>query len=259
MKFSIEWPADDYAIGSYIQAKIADNYLSKLNIHPNDKVLDIGCGEETYTKKIAQSFPLASILGVDSSISMLTLAQAKTHSCPNLTFEHNDASTMNYHNRFNAIISFWCLQWIQDIHKTFANIYHALKPSGNFFAILPTGDDAFFQTYLQVKNTEQFAFLENFIPPIDYQKFEALPQILAALPFHQTKITRQPIEIELPGIDIYQKFVAGIPFFDNQLSPTEVQKIRTSMVNTYQQNCIKNHNNHYLFSLRLYVIEASKN
>jgi len=49
-----EWPAKDYAIGSYIQSSVADNYLHCLKIKPNDKVLDIGCGNGTYSRKILE-------------------------------------------------------------------------------------------------------------------------------------------------------------------------------------------------------------
>lgn len=45
-----EWPANDYAIGSYIQATVAEEYLPYLNMKPADKVLDIGCGNGAFTK-----------------------------------------------------------------------------------------------------------------------------------------------------------------------------------------------------------------
>lgn len=45
-----EWPANDYAIGSYIQATVAEEYLSYLKVNPTDKILDIGCGNGAFTK-----------------------------------------------------------------------------------------------------------------------------------------------------------------------------------------------------------------
>ena len=50
-----EWPANEYAIGSYIQATVADRYLDRLQINPDDTVLDIGCGNGIYSQKILEN------------------------------------------------------------------------------------------------------------------------------------------------------------------------------------------------------------
>lgn len=70
-----EWPANDYAIGSYIQSTVAEEYLSYLKTNPTDKILDIGCGNGAFTKNILQQVPQGSVLGIDASENMLHLAQ----------------------------------------------------------------------------------------------------------------------------------------------------------------------------------------
>ena len=48
--------------------------LHFLELAPDDKVLDCGCGEGYYTKAVADVLPLSSVFGTDISKDELTVA-----------------------------------------------------------------------------------------------------------------------------------------------------------------------------------------
>ncbi|HVT63093.1 MAG TPA: class I SAM-dependent methyltransferase, partial [Legionellaceae bacterium] len=84
----LEWPADNYAVGSYIQATVSNLYLPQLNIKPTDSILDIGCGEGAYSVEILKHYPMASLLGIDSSKNMIESAQQKTSGLSRIAFQY---------------------------------------------------------------------------------------------------------------------------------------------------------------------------
>jgi SAM-dependent methyltransferase len=49
---------------------------------------------------------------------------------PNLSFQCQDATKLNFYNEFDAIASFYCLHWITDHMPVLEGIKNSLKPSG---------------------------------------------------------------------------------------------------------------------------------
>ncbi|MGL5743270.1 MAG: class I SAM-dependent methyltransferase [Legionella sp.] len=179
-----EWPADDYAIGSYIQASIAEHYLKYLTLKPTDSVLDIGCGNGAFSRKIVERIPPGSFWGIDASQNMLQLAKDELVNYPNVTLQQADVLTMNFDEQFDYITSFWCLQWCAfAIESAFLKIYHSLKPGGKILTLFPVGDDPYITSYYALRRAGLYPFLNDFKPHVDYQNFHHLPERILALPF----------------------------------------------------------------------------
>lgn len=254
-----EWPASDYAIGSFIQASIADNYLKYLTIQPRDHVLDIGCGSGAYSRKILAKIPQGSLLGIDASENMLKLAREEMASYPNVSLQQTDVLTMKFDNQFDYIVSFWCLQWCAfSIEKAFQNIYRALKPGGKILTLFPSGDDPFITSYTAVKASGEFACLDNFKPPVDYQNLSHLQERILALPFKQTQVERLKHALPLPSLDVFRKFVNGIAFFHGQVPADKIAVINEAMVKTYDRECQEKYQGEYWFNLSIYLIRGEK-
>lgn len=252
-----EWPAEDYAIGSYIQATVSDMYLPQIHIPPHSSVLDIGCGDGSYSMKIIQQSPLSAFIGLDRSENMLHLARNRTQQT-HILFERGDVATMKYRNQFDYILSFWCLQWVHDLYGAFQNIYQALKEDGQFFALFPSGDDALIHTYLKVKASNQFPVLNQFIPPVDYPYLKKQLSKLHKLPFKKLHIELKPHTITLPTLTIFQKFLQGVPFYQGQVPEQDIQNIHQAMVDIYARECAAKYEGEYLFHFRTYVVTAQK-
>jgi ubiquinone/menaquinone biosynthesis C-methylase UbiE len=253
-----DWPAEEYAIGSFIQSTISDRYLHHLPIYPSDHVLDIGCGDGSYSLKIMQQYPMASFTGIDSSTNMLELAKKTISNFPNVTLKNKDVDSMTFSKEFDCILSFWCLQWAKKIKLALEHIYLALKDGGRFFALFPTGDDPYMLMYHQVRDSEQFSSLKKFTPPVDYSQFSDLREKFFFLPFINPKMERVQQNIILPSLDMYRKFVNGIGFYQGQIPTEKILEINEAMVQAYKIYCDEHYKGKFLFEFSTYILSAEK-
>lgn len=253
-----EWPANDYAIGSYIQSTVTDLYMDSLDCPPSGRILDIGCGNGAYTRKILDTVPQGSVLGIDASENMLHLAQDVIKDYPNFSIQKDDVLTMKFASEFDCIVSFWCLQWVDDIVKAFGNIINALKPGGKLFTIFPAGDDPFIMGYYALREAGQFRSLDHFTPPMDYARLDNLPERLKAIPCKRLTLELRRHSIILPSLDVFRKFVNGIAFYQGQVPGHEIKDINEAMVQNYNRDCQKNHHGELQFNFTIYVVTGEK-
>ena len=111
--------------------------LFDFNIKGNERILDVGCGNGSIINSIAQKYPSVSITAIDISDSMLEYAR-ENNSPPNIEYRKFNATTIDYENEFDIVVSFACLQWIKgdDQVKALNNIAEALKKEGCFIGLL---------------------------------------------------------------------------------------------------------------------------
>lgn len=253
-----EWPAGNYAVGSYIQAAVAEQYLRYLNPDPADYILDIGCGDGSFTTKIITKVPKGRVLGIDRSENMLQLARAKAVDYPNFSVQKSDVLEMNFKQQFDHVVSFWCLHWCMDLPTAYKNIYEALKPGGKILTLLPTGDDPFITSYETVKASGDFPQLKEFVPPIDYQKVRHLPAIIARLPFKNAQVDMPKQTILLPSLEIFRKFVNGLAFFNGHVPEEDIPLINEALVKAYDVECQKKYRGEYWFNFSIFLVRAEK-
>src|SRR3989344_5438017 len=98
------WEGKYYTSHSDWQFHFAMVALKYLQFSPNAKVLDIGCGDGRLTKHIASLVPSGTVLGLDSSPLMLSVANSVT--MPNLSFVLGDATQLPSDHQFNYVTSF---------------------------------------------------------------------------------------------------------------------------------------------------------
>lgn len=87
------WNPEDYERHSQSQQKWAGELIEKLDLSGTESVLDLGCGDGKVTAEIAKLVSQGSVIGVDSSSSMIELAEKRHPSSqyPNLSFKVMDA------------------------------------------------------------------------------------------------------------------------------------------------------------------------
>jgi len=138
-----EWHGEDYAQHSSLQAAMADEVLSQLQLRGDEKVLDLGCGDGKLSARIAALVPRGSVLGVDASPDMVAFAQKNfgAGQVSNLRFEVADARTLEYRAAFDLLVSFNALHWVSDAATALQGIRRALKPGGQARLRLVTRSD----------------------------------------------------------------------------------------------------------------------
>ena len=125
------WDATDYRANSRAQLALAQEFLARIAIPADARVLDIGCGDGKVTALIRA----ASVTGCDRSPEMVALA-AREH--PECTFVVADVRELPFDAAFDVAVSFTALHWVVDGHtEALASVCHALVPGGRFHAQFP--------------------------------------------------------------------------------------------------------------------------
>jgi trans-aconitate 2-methyltransferase len=126
------WDPEAYHKSSLTQQRWAHELLSKISIKGDERILDIGCGDGKVTAEISALVPRGSVVGIDNSASMISYAKGKypESSWPNLDFELEDASDLQYDDEFDLVLSFACLHWVLDHGPVLEGIKRSLRHGG---------------------------------------------------------------------------------------------------------------------------------
>jgi SAM-dependent methyltransferase len=104
-----------------------------------DRVLDIGCGTGQSSREAARAAVDGSVLGVDLSAGVLTLARelSAAQHLRNVTFAQGDAQVCEFPGPpFDLAISRFGTMFFADPVAAFANIAAALRPGGRLVALV---------------------------------------------------------------------------------------------------------------------------
>lgn len=101
--------------------------LARLAVQPGERILDLGCGDGSLTVQIAERG--ASVVGVDSSASMIAAARAR-----GLDARLADIRALAFNDEFDAVFSNAALHWVRDADAAVAGVYRALRAGGRFVA-----------------------------------------------------------------------------------------------------------------------------
>src|SRR3954469_13826755 len=120
-----KWDAADYArVGAFV-AELGGAALDLLDPQPGERILDVGCGEGTLTRKILERG--AIVLGIDNSPEMIAAARAVGIDAVQLA-----AEDMQFFGEFDAAFSNATLHWVLEKEQAARAIFRALKPGGRF-------------------------------------------------------------------------------------------------------------------------------
>ena len=138
-----EWNASEYARLSALQAAMAEEVLSLLDLSGAEQILDVGCGNGKITTEIAARVPKTRVVGVDASTEMIDFATAHVDRTlhPNLQFAIADARHLPFKEEFDLVVSFNALHWIPEQAQALQSIHSALKPNGHAqLRLVPKGE-----------------------------------------------------------------------------------------------------------------------
>jgi len=132
--------------------------LALVDVRPNLKVIDLGCGTGELTRQLADKLPNSDVTGLDSSQEMLD--KAASFSTPNLVFTKGDQSTLT--GAWDLIFSNAALQWSENHAELIPYLFDKLKPSGQLAVQIPSNHNHIsHQIYRETANEELFKFILN--------------------------------------------------------------------------------------------------
>lgn len=111
--------------------------IQSANIHPQMKVLDLGCGTGTLTIMLKQAHPNADITGLDGDPQVLDMARAKSRGV-DIHWDKGFASLLPYPDSvFDRVVTSLVIHHLttDDKRRAFKEIYRVLKPQGELHVL----------------------------------------------------------------------------------------------------------------------------
>jgi SAM-dependent methyltransferase len=186
-----KWNAGDYArVGSFV-AELGGAALDLLDPHPRERILDVGCGEGTLTRKIIERG--ATVLGIDNSPEMIAAARGKGVDALLLA-----AEDMQFFAEFDAAFSNATLHWVLEREQGARAIFRALKPGGRFAGEM--GGEGNLRKLRDALDEE--LVIRGYVPPVEASNWYASPEEFAhvyeAAGFNQidARLIERPTAIE---------------------------------------------------------------
>lgn len=121
-----------YSRANAVQKELGRPLIAELELRGDETILDLGCGEGTLTRELADRVPNGRVVGIDASFDMIRAARRWESS--NLVFHRMDARYINAENAFDVIYSNAVLHWIADHRRVFGAVRRAMKHKGVFRA-----------------------------------------------------------------------------------------------------------------------------
>jgi len=164
------WDAGDYArVGAFV-AELGGAALDLLDPHPGERILDVGCGEGTLSRRIAERG--ATVLGIDNSPEMVAAARAKGVDALLLA-----AEDMQFFGEFDAAFSNATLHWVLDKEQAARAIFRALKAGGRFAGEM--GGEGNIARLREALDEE--LVIRGYVPPAESANWYPSPEEFAAI------------------------------------------------------------------------------
>jgi trans-aconitate 2-methyltransferase len=129
--------------------------LTLVDVRPNLKVVDLGCGTGELTRQLADSLPNSRVTGLDNSPQMLDFARAASFSTPGLVFERGDQSQLT--GEWDLIFSNAALQWSENHAELLPYLFDKLTPGGQIAVQVPSNHNHIsHQIHRETANEEPF-------------------------------------------------------------------------------------------------------
>jgi ubiquinone/menaquinone biosynthesis C-methylase UbiE len=100
-------------------------------INPEAKVLDVACGTGEFERLLLDKNPTQKITGIDISENMLSVAQEKYKTYPNVKFHKASVHSLPFDNHcFDVVLSANAFHYFDEPQIALAEMTRVLKPNG---------------------------------------------------------------------------------------------------------------------------------
>jgi len=195
------WQPEHYLAFADHRLRPALDLLARVPTKAPARVVDLGCGTGTLTRRARARWPRAEIIGVDASQAMLARARAELGS-EAITWQAADIADWaprDESERPDVILSNAALHWLGDHDTLFPRLLEALAPGGVLAVQMPRNGD---------------------------RPSHALPKVVAARPPFAAAcadLIAAPPQVDPPQVYARRLLSAGIESFE--LWETDYQQI----------------------------------
>lgn len=133
----MKWdPAKYVQFGDHRQRPFFD-LTGRIDAAAPREVVDLGCGPGNLTATLAERWPDATVVGLDSSAEMLSKAEAQAGAVANLEFRLGDIAAWAPSSETDVVVTNAALQWVPEHLDLLPGWLAALRPGAWFALQLP--------------------------------------------------------------------------------------------------------------------------
>ena len=136
---SHSWDPDRYLVYADERGRPYVDLLARVGATAPARVVDLGCGPGNLTALLAERWPAADVLGVDSSAEMVE--RARSAGIDGVRFERGDVRTWEPAERVDVLLSNATYQWVPGHLDLLPRLVDHLAPGGWFAFQVPGNHD----------------------------------------------------------------------------------------------------------------------
>lgn len=156
-----DWDSSQYLKFEKQRTQPARDLLIRLKEYAPHTAADIGCGPGNSTWAVAECFPNAKLIGIDSSENMIERAKTKY---PTLKFKLCDVSQLE--GKYDLLFSNACLQWVPDHAALIPALMGKLNEKGVLAVQIPmNGEEPLFKIISEVAAEPQWGLQSARLQP----------------------------------------------------------------------------------------------
>lgn len=206
------WNSEDYEKHSQAQQKWARELIEKLSLNGSEDVLDLGCGDGKVTAEISNVVCNGSVIGIDNSSSMITLAtnQYPIDKYQNLSFKVMDARDLLFEKCFDVVFSNAVLHWVKNHKPVVEGLFKSLRLGGKI--LLQMGGKGGVSLYISVLDEillfpEWQSFFKDFEFPYGFLGVEEYEVMLLESGFQINRIELIPKDMTHAGKEMFKGWI----------------------------------------------------
>jgi trans-aconitate 2-methyltransferase len=111
-----------------------DDLFATIRIHEGMSVVDLGCGTGELSRTLAERLPGSTVLGLDSSPTMLE--KARQQQIDNLHFSLGSLETVT--GQWDLVFSHAAIHWVDDHRMLIPRLFSLVRPGGQLAVQLPS-------------------------------------------------------------------------------------------------------------------------
>ena len=187
--------------------RFVEDMISRMNIQPRDRILEIGCGEGWATRELAPRVPEGLVVGLDVSDEMIRKARAQSAGYENLLLIWGEAESIPWQEKFfSKAVCVEALYYFESPEKDLAEIYRVLSPGGSLSVL----------NHLCRENEFTLAWLPQMKVPVHLRSAEEYGKLFEACGFQEYSFRMIPDRT--PDADA--------PYYTQLTDPAERRRFR---------------------------------